>query len=233
MSNSLSVVIITKNEEKFIGDAIQSAKFANEVLILDSNSSDKTCEIALKMGARVEQCDWLGFGKQKNLAVNLAINDWVFVLDSDERITKELQVEILNEIDVPSSNGYFVPRLNWFFGKSIKTCGLFPDYSIRLYDKSKGSFSEVAVHESVQVNGKVSKLRNHMIHLAYESVDEFVGKQKKYSRLSNKKKNILKALLSPCWVFIKLYFIRLGFIDGWHGFVIAKVYAQYTYWKYR
>ena len=99
MSNSLSVVIITKNEEKFIGDAIQSAKFANEVLILDSNSSDKTCEIALKMGARVEQHDWLGFGKQKNLAVKLAVNDWVFVLDSDERITEELQIEILSEID--------------------------------------------------------------------------------------------------------------------------------------
>ena len=99
MSNSLSVVIITKNEEKFIRDAIQSAKFANEVLILDSNSSDKTCEIALKMGARVEQHDWLGFGKQKNLAVKLAVNDWVFVLDSDERITEELQIEILSEID--------------------------------------------------------------------------------------------------------------------------------------
>ena len=232
MSNSLSVVIITKNEEKFIGDAIQSAKFANEILILDSNSSDKTCEIALKMGARVEQHDWLGFGKQKNLAVKLATNDWVFVLDSDERITRELQIEILREIDEPSANGYFVPRLNWFFGKNIKTCGLYPDYSLRLYNKNMGSFSEVAVHESVHVNGKVSKLKNHMIHLAYESVDEFIGKQKKYSRLSNKKKNIFKALLSPCWVFLKIYFIKLGFIDGWHGYVIAKVYAKYTFWKY-
>lgn len=232
MSNSLSVVIITKNEEKFIGDAIQSAKFANEILILDSNSNDKTCEIALKMGARVEQHDWLGFGKQKNLAVKLATNDWVFVLDSDERITRELQIEILREIDEPSANGYFVPRLNWFFGKNIKTCGLYPDYSLRLYNKNMGSFSEVAVHESVNVNGKVSKLKNHMIHLAYESVDEFIGKQKKYSRLSNKKKNIFKALLSPCWVFLKIYFIKLGFIDGWHGYVIAKVYAKYTFWKY-
>jgi len=232
MSNSLSVVIITKNEEKFIGDAIQSAKFANEILILDSNSNDKTCEIALKMGARVEQHDWLGFGKQKNLAVKLATNDWVFVLDSDERITRELQIEILREIDEPSANGYFVPRLNWFFGKNIKTCGLYPDYSLRLYNKNMGSFSEVAVHESVHVNGKVSKLKNHMIHLAYESVDEFIGKQKKYSRLSNKKKNIFKALLSPCWVFLKIYFIKLGFIDGWHGYVIAKVYAKYTFWKY-
>ena len=140
---------------------------------------------------------------------------------------------ILREIDEPSANGYFVPRLNWFFGKSIKTCGLFPDYSIRLFDKSKGSFSEVAVHESVQVNGRVSKLKNHMIHLAYESVDEFIRKQKKYSRLSDKKKNIFKALFSPLWTFFKIFFIKLGFLDGWRGFIIAKVYAQYTYWKYR
>jgi len=233
MSYSLSVVIITKNEEKLIGDAIQSAKFANEVLILDSNSSDKTCEIALRMGARVEQHDWLGFGKQKNLAVNLAINDWVFVLDSDERITKELQQEILSEINKPSSNGYLVPRLNWFFGKSIKSCGLYPDYSLRLYNKHMGSFSEVDVHESVNVQGKVSKLKNHMIHLAYESVDEFIFKQKKYSKLSNKKKNFVKAFFSPIWTFFKIFFIKLGFLDGWRGFIIAKVYAQYTYWKYR
>ena len=233
MSNSLSVVIITKNEEKFIGDAIQSAKFANEVLILDSSSSDKTCDIALKMGARVEQHDWLGFGKQKNLAVQLAANDWVFVLDSDERITEELQQEILIEIDKPSSNGYLVPRLNCFFGKNIKTCGLYPDYSLRLYNKHMGSFSEVDVHESVSVQGKVSKLKNHMIHLAYESVDEFICKQKKYSKLSHKKKNIFKALFSPLWTFFKIFFIKLGFLDGWRGFIIAKVYAQYAYWKYR
>ena len=233
MSNPLSVVIITKNEEKFIGDAIQSAKFANEVLILDSNSSDRTCEIALKMGARVEQHDWLGFGKQKNLAVNLAINDWVFVLDSDERITKDLQLEILKEIDKPSSNGYLVPRLNWFFGKSIKTCGLYPDYSLRLYNRNLGSFSEVDVHESVSVQGKVSKLKNHMIHLAFESVDEFILKQRRYSKLSNKKKNAFKAFCSPIWTFLKIFFIKLGFLDGWRGFIIAKVYAQYTYWKYK
>jgi glycosyltransferase involved in cell wall biosynthesis len=233
MSYSLSVVIITKNEEKLIGDAIQSAKFANEVLILDSNSSDKTCEIALRMGARVEQHDWLGFGKQKNLAVNLAINDWVFVLDSDERITKELQQEILSEIDKPSSNGYLVPRLNWFFGKSIKTCGLYPDYSLRLYNKHMGSFSEVDVHESVNVQGKVSKLKNHMIHLAYDNVDEFILKQKKYSNLSQKKKNIFKALFSPIWTFFKIYILKQGFMEGWRGFIIAKVYAKYTFWKYK
>ena len=90
----------------------------------------------------------------------------------------------------------------------------------------------VDVHESVQIDGKVTKLKNHMLHLAYDSVDEFINKQKYYSDLSNKKKNVIKAILSPCWTFFKIFIFKRGFIDGWHGFIIAKVYAKYTYWKY-
>lgn len=232
MSNLLSVVIITKNEENFIEDAIKSANFADEVLVVDSDSNDKTCEISIKMGARVERHKWLGYGKQKNLAVNLSINDWVFVLDSDERITQDLQAELKNVLDSPLSNGYLVPRLNRFFGKNIKSCGLYPDYSLRLFNKNMGRFNDVDVHESVKVDGKVSKLKNHMMHLAYDNVDEFINKQKYYANLSNKKRNFFKALLSPCWTFFKLYILKQGFIDGWRGFVIAKVYAKYTFWKY-
>ena len=232
MSNPLSVVIIAKNEEKFIKDAILSAKFADEVLVLDSGSIDNTCYIAKELGARIENQDWLGFGRQKNKAIELAINDWVFVLDSDERITTELQSEILTTLENPSFDGFFVARLNRFFGKNIKTCGLYPDYSIRLFNKQKGRFNDVEVHESVQIKGDTSTLKNHMIHLAYDTIDEFIAKQKKYSKLLNKKKNIIKALISPSWIFIKIYFIKLGFLDGWHGFVIAKIYAQYTFWKY-
>ncbi len=232
MSNQLSVVIITNNEENFIEDAIKSALFADEVIVLDSFSVDKTCEIAASLGARVIQNDWQGYGKQKNFAINLALNNWVFVLDSDERISLKLQNEIIGILKNPDYDGYRVPRLNWFFGKAIKTCGLYPDFSIRLFDKRCGEFNEVPVHESVQIRGRVSNLKNHMIHLAYENVEEFIIKQKKYSKLSYKKKNKLKAFISPMWVFIKIYFIKLGFLDGRHGFVIATVYAQYTYWKY-
>jgi glycosyltransferase involved in cell wall biosynthesis len=232
MSNPLSVVIITKNEEIFIKDAIKSASFADEVLVLDSDSVDRTCEISKKMGARVEKHKWLGFGKQKNLAVNLSSNDWVFILDADERITSNLQRELISLLKNPLSDGYLVPRLNRFFGKNIKTCGLYPDYSLRLFKKNKGKFNDVEVHESVQIDGKVSKMKNHMIHLAYDNVEEFINKQKYYSDLSNKKKNLLKAILSPCWTFFKIYILRRGFIDGWHGFIIAKVYAKYTFWKY-
>ena len=232
MSHSLSVVIITKNEENFIEDAISSANFADEVLVLDSISTDKTCELSLKMGARVLSHEWLGFGKQKNLAVRLATHDWVFVLDADERITPNLKIELLSTLKDPSADGYLVPRLNSFFGKEIKTCGLYPDYSLRLYKKSKGMFSDVDVHESVKLDGKVTKLKNHMIHLAYESVDEFIEKQKMYSNLSHKNKNIFKAIIGPFWTFFKIYIIKRGFLDGWHGYIIAKVYAKYTFWKY-
>jgi len=232
MSNSLSVVIITKNEENFIENAISSAQFAQEILVLDSNSVDNTCDIAKKMGAKVMQNEWLGYGLQKNLALNLATNDWVFVLDADERITPELKDEILSVLKSPSHDGYKIARLNWFFGKAIRSCGLYPDYSIRLFNKNIGSFNEVPVHESVMISGKVAALKNHMIHLAYNDEEEFINKQKKYAQLSTKKKNIFRALISPCWTFFKIYFIKLGFMDGRHGFIIAKVYAQYTFWKY-
>lgn len=232
MNNSLSVVIISKNEEEFIEEAIKSAKFADEVLLLDSGSTDNTCNIAKKLGARVEHQSWQGFGPQKNIAVNLATNDWIFVLDADERIPSELCLEIINILKKPLFDGYFVGRLNNFFGKDIKTCGLYPDYSLRLFNRNKGKFNDAPVHEIVEMNGKSAKLKNHMIHLAYNNVEEFIEKQKHYSELSIKKKNTLKAITYPLWTFFKLYFMKLGFIDGWHGFIIAKIYAKYTFWKY-
>ena len=232
MANKLSIVIITKNEEKFIFDALKSAIFADEVVILDSGSEDQTCNIAKKIGARVEQQAWLGFGAQKNKAVELADNDWVFVLDADERITPELRDEIIFTLKNPQFDGYRIARLNNFFGKNIRHCGLYPDYSIRLFNRQKGKFNDVPVHESVQIQGNTDKLKNHMLHLAFDTVEEFSNKQKKYAELSQKDKNLIKAFISPIWTFLKIYIIRLGFVEGWRGFIIAKVYAQYTFWKY-
>jgi len=232
MRNKLSVVIITKNEERFIEDAIRSALFADEVLILDSGSTDQTCKIAQELGAKVLHQDWIGFGPQKNRAIELASNDWVFVLDSDERIPLKLQEEILNLMTDPKNDGYFVARLNNFWGEDIKTCGLYPDYSIRLFNKTKAKFNHVPVHESVQLKTKAGYVKNHMYHLAYSSVDEFIAKQNRYSTLHHKKRNILKAILNPYWTFFKLFFLKRGFLDGWNGFIISRLYAQYTFWKY-
>jgi len=232
MPNKLSVVIITKNEESFIGEAIKSALFADEVIVIDSGSSDKTCEIATSYGAKVLINPWKGFGKQKNFAVESARNNWIFVLDADERITYKLRNEILKELVEPKSKAYLVGRLNKFFGKYIKHCGLYPDYSIRLFDKNCGKFNDVQVHESFKTKENINKLKNPMRHLAYESVKEFYIKQKKYAELSEKNQNLLKAFSSPFFIFLKIYIFRLGFIDGWRGLVIAFVYAKYTFWKY-
>ena len=227
----LSVVIITKNSQKYIKEVITSASFANEVLILDSGSEDNTCNIAKELGTRVEYQEWLGFGRQKQKAVDLAKNEWVFVLDSDEIITTNLQKEIINTLKNPKYDAYYTPRLNNFFGKWIRYSGLYPDYSIRLFSKKKCRFNQKEVHESVECKGKVGYLKNHLKHYAYESIEEFINKQNYYSTLGAKP-NKIKAIFAPFWSFFKLFVIKRGFLDGWEGFIIAKLYSQYTFWKY-
>jgi len=229
--NKLSVVIITKNSEKYIMGAVKSAGFADEVLVLDSGSVDETCKIAGELGARVEYQQWLGFGRQKQKAVNLAKNDWVFVLDSDERILPELRDEILKELQNPKFDAYYVARINNFWGRDIKHLGLYPDYTIRLFNRKKARFNDRDVHESVICECEKGYLKNPLKHLAYESIEEFIAKQNRYSSIGAKP-NKIKAIFSPLWTFFKLYFIKLGFLEGWDGFVIARLYSQYTFWKY-
>jgi glycosyltransferase involved in cell wall biosynthesis len=230
--NNLSVVIICKNNETTIGDTIHSALFANEVLLLDSGSTDDTIKIAENLGVKIEFQEWLGFGKQKNEAIKKAINNWVFVLDSDEQISFNLQNEIKEILKNPKKDGYFVPRLNNFWGTDIKNCGLYPDATIRLFDKTKAKFNDVEIHESVQLKKNTGYLNNNILHKAYDSIDEFITKQNRYSTLSNKENSIIKAILSSYWTFFKLYFIKKGFLDGIDGFIISKLYSQYTFWKY-
>jgi len=203
------------------------------VFVLDSHSEDLTREIASKNGARVITHKWLGYGAQKNKAIKLSKFDWVMVLDADERISESLKEEIILTLKKPMFDAYYVPRLNNFFGKNIKFCGLYPDFSIRLFNKKNGSFSNSTVHEKVIIDGEVGYLQNNMNHIAYKSIEEFVNKQKKYASLSDKKKNLFKSFVSPFWVFVKIFILRLGFLEGWRGLIIAITYARYTYWKYK
>ncbi len=231
-TNNLSVVLITYNSEKYLEKVLSSCSFANEIVIVDSNSTDRTIQIAKKYKAKIYQKEWQGFGKQKQTAINLAKNEWVFVLDSDEIITQNLQKEIEKTLKNPTYKAYFVPRLNYFFGKPIKRCGLYPDYTIRLFNKKYAKFTKSEVHEKVILqNEKASYLKNPMIHFAYESIEQFIEKQNRYSTL-NAKGDIFKAIFNPFWTFFKLYFLKLGFLEGWRGFVISKLYSQYTFWKY-
>ncbi|MEO1927107.1 MAG: glycosyltransferase family 2 protein [Nautiliaceae bacterium] len=227
----LSVVIITFNSQKYLKEAVKSALFADEVVVLDSGSSDNTCKIAKNLGARVEFSEWEGFGRQKQKVVELAKNEWVFVLDADEVITDNLQKELQEVLKNPSFKAYYVSRINNFWGRDIKYLGLYPDYTVRLFNKNFASFNDREVHESVECKCKKGYLKNPLRHFAYESIEEFITKQNRYSTLGAKP-NRLKAIFSPIWAFFKLYFLKLGFLEGWDGFVIARLYSQYTFWKY-
>ncbi len=230
-SIGLSIVILTYNSEKYLEEVLHSANFADEVLLLDSGSTDRTLAIAQKAGCRIERQRWLGFGQQKQRAVDLAKNNWIFVLDSDEVIPLDLRDEILNTLESPKFSAYSVPRLNYFFGKPIRYGGLYPDATLRLFDRRKGHFSKDAVHEKVLVDGKTGMLKHPMIHYAYVSIEEFIQKQNRYSTLGAKS-NRIKALFNSYWTFFRMYILKQGFRDGWHGYLIARLYAQYTFWKY-
>ncbi len=231
-TNKLSIVLITFNSQKYLNKTLSSCSFADEIVVVDSNSKDNTLKIAKSFNAKIYTKAWQGFGKQKQTAVDLASNDWVFVIDSDEVITDSLKEEIENTLKNPLSKAYFVPRLNYFFGKPIKRCGLYPDYTIRLFNKKFAKFTEDEVHERVVLkNEEPSYLKNPLLHFAYESIEQFIEKQNRYSTL-NAKNSIIKAIFNPYWTFFKLYFLKLGFLEGWRGFVISKLYSQYTFWKY-
>lgn len=228
----LSFIVLTFNSEKYLKNLLKSVSFSDEVVIIDSGSTDKTLDICDEFkNVKIYHQDWLGFGAQKQFGVIKAKNEWVFVLDSDEIMTDELKDEILKTLENPKFMVYKVARLNYFFDKPIKTMGLYPDYTLRLFNKKYAKFNEKEVHESVITNQKIGTLKNHFLHYAYENIEQFIAKQNRYSSL-NKKQNKLKAFINPCWTFFRLYVLKLGFLEGWRGFVIAKLYSQYTFWKY-
>ncbi|RTI86693.1 glycosyltransferase family 2 protein [Campylobacter jejuni] len=230
---NISIVILTFNSQKYLQEVLQSVNFANEIVLIDSGSTDDSLIIAKNFkNVKIFHQDWLGFGKQKQFGVEKANNDWIFVLDSDEVFTEELKEEVLRIIKNPSFKAYKVARLNFFFGESITKMGLYPDYNIRLFHKKYAKFDEREVHESIICQEKIGKLKHHFLHYAYENIEQFIDKQNKYSSLNPKKNNLLKALINPYWTFFKLYFVKLGFLEGKRGFIIAKLYSQYTFWKY-
>ena len=234
----LSVVILTFNSEKYLKEVLESAKFADEIIVVDSGSKDSTRQICDGFSnVKFHEQAWLGFGAQKQKGVDLAKNEWVFVLDSDEVITDELKNEIISTLKEPKFMAYNVARLNFFFGKAIKNMGLYPDYTVRLFNKNFAKFDGRAVHEKVVLNDgsqRLGALKNHFLHYAYESIEQFIAKQNRYSSLGAKgaKSSKFKAVLNPAWTFFKLFFLKGGWREGWRGYVIARLYAQYTFWKY-
>ncbi len=239
---SLSVVIIAKNEAHNIVDCVKSALFSDEVIVLDSGSSDATVALAREAGANLIQTDWPGFGRQKNRALAAAKSDWVFSLDADERITPELASEIraaLASADVTQTIAFRVPRSSQFCGQFMHHSGWSPDYTVRLIKAGHGKFSDKHVHESLQYEGKCATLSARMLHYSYRNLDDVLNKLNLYSGAGaqdlaarGRQSSISSAVLHGVWAFFRTFIIKRGFLDGKLGFVLAVYNAEASYYKY-
>ena len=235
----LSVIIIAKNESENIADCIRSANFADEVVVLDSGSSDNTNAIARKLGAKVFNKPWKGYGQHKNLAIQLAKHEWIFSLDADERITPALKKEIIKTINQSHLNVYDVPRRSLFVSRFINYSGWQPDRTKRLFKKGSARFSEHQVHEHLITQHEIGHLTEPLIHYSYRDFETVLKKINVYSSLGasdlknrGKKGSLKKALFHAFWAFIRTYFLRLGFLDGREGLMLAISIAEGTYYRY-
>jgi glycosyltransferase involved in cell wall biosynthesis len=235
----LSVAIITKNEEDRILGCLKSVSFADDIVVVDSESTDRTVEIAKNMGCRVFVEEWKGYGRQKSSAVQKCLNDWVLIIDADERTPAETRQEIIRILGKPEADAYSFPRKNYFQGKWIKYCGWWPDRVVRLFKKSRGRVSEALVHEVVEVSGTVMEVSTPIIHEPIMDLCSILNKINIYSSLgaetllqNGKKVSTPSAFLRGIIAFLKLYVLKLGILDGHEGFVISFSHAVNTCYKY-
>jgi len=236
----LSVIIITKNEAQNIHACLESVAWADEIIVVDSGSSDETVEICKKFGAKVFVHDWPGFGMQKNRALSYATHEWVFSIDADERVTPELRAEMIQAVNEERAQGFYLPRLSQFFGKFVHHSGWYPDYVLRLFKRDAGKFTDSLVHESVLLTGQTGKLKNPLLHYSYLTTGDVERKVEHYSTSaaqqmfqSGGRSNWLAAILRAGWAFMRTYVLRLGMLDGSAGWSIACMNARTTYLKYR
>jgi glycosyltransferase involved in cell wall biosynthesis len=235
----VSVVIVTKNEELNIEDALKSVADAKEIIVVDSFSTDRTLDICRKYTDKIHQHEWQGFARQKQTAVDYAEGPWVLILDADERVTPELKAEMVNSISDTDCNGFYMPRENYFIGKWIRHSGWWPDQTLRLFRKDKGRLEPREVHERVVVEGNTAYLKNPLKHYTYRSVSDFVERMERYSTLAAKeiRKNsgragLFSLTIKPLATFVKMYFLRRGLLDGTRGLMLAVLYSYYTFLKY-
>lgn len=235
----LSVILITRNEAANIRACLESVAWADEIIVVDAGSTDDTVAIAREFTPHVHVHDWPGFGAQKNRALDYATGAWVFSIDADERVTPELRAEIEAVLASPQAEAYEVPRLSNFCGRFMRHSGWYPDYVLRLFRRGKGRFSDALVHESVQAEGRIARLRHHLLHYTYRDFEDVLVKLNSYSGASaemlqrrGRKGGLLQALLHGVWAFVRTYFLRAGFLDGREGFMLAVMNAENSYYRY-
>jgi len=237
----LSVIVITKNEEKNIADCLASVAWADEIIVVDNNSSDKTVELCREYTDKIIVTkDWPGFGLQKKRALDKATGDWVLSLDADERVTEPLYNEIKQVLQDTEATAFRIPRLSQYCGRWIKHSGWSPDYVLRLFRRGKAQFSEDIVHEKViLLEGELGTLKNPLKHYSFNSLEEVLDKTNSYSTANalkshqqGKKSSLGKAIVHGLWAFFRTYIIRAGFMDGREGFILAVSNAEGTYYRY-
>ncbi len=236
----ISATIIACNEERNIARAIESLRCTDEILVLDSGSTDRTVEIAQKLGARVIDSPWPGYAKQKNLAAAKAEHDWIFSLDADEALSEALEAEIWQlKKNGPEFDGYTMPRMAQYLGRWILHSGWYPDRKVRLYDRRKATWVGEFVHESVQVNGTVGHLKSNLLHHTCESLSEHLRTLDRYTTLAAQEIVSQRQpvgwhnlLFEPAWTFLRTYLLQGGFLDGFEGLAIAYMAGVYSFLKY-
>jgi len=235
--NRLSVTIIAWNEEERLRACLESVAWAEEILVIDAESTDKTVQVAREFTDRIWVRPWPGFAEQKNFGLDQATCEWVLSLDADERVTPELRERIRRIVRANGpGDGYSIPRKNIFWGAWVRHGGLYPDYQLRLFRRTAGRFVDSAVHESVVVEGHVERLAEPLLHHSYRGLDDFVARSNRYSALAARdivarggRAGVLDLALRPLGRFLSMYVARGGFLDGWRGFVLAVLYANYVF----
>jgi len=239
--SNLSVIVITHNEEENIIECLQSVSWANEIIVVDSQSTDNTVERAKQFTPKVFVTEWKGYGGAKNYALSKATSKWILWLDADERVTPELANEIKSIVENKHEEftAYEVPRRAYFLGKWIKHCGWYPGYVVRLFKRDEAEFNNSRVHEKLKVGGKIGTLKNDLLHFTDQTLFHYVDKFNRYTTLAaedlfdkGKKISLYDLTIRPLYLFIKMFILRLGFLDGMHGFVLSILSANYVFVKY-
>jgi glycosyltransferase involved in cell wall biosynthesis len=238
---SISVIVITKNEAPVIERCLASVAWANQIVVVDTQSTDGTAEIAAQLGAKVENTnDWPGFGPQKNRALALATGDWVLSIDADEWVTPALRAEIERVLaDNSGVNAWRMPRLSSFCGRTMRHSGWWPDHVIRLFRRGSARFSDDLVHERLIVDGNIGTMKEPLSHEAIRDIDDALGKMVSYSTAGarmlqerGKSTSLTGAVVHGLWTFIRTYVLRAGFLDGREGFLLAVANAEGAYYRY-
>ena len=250
MRKTLSVAIITLNEEANLARTLASIAWADEIVVVDSGSGDRTEEIARDHGARFFLEDWKGFAAQKNSALAKCSSDWVLSLDADEAVSGELSQEIQDlltrgsQTADPPCDGYSIPRRNLFLGRWIRFGGFYPDPKMRLFRQGTAQFEARPVHETVQLTGRSGRLRGDMVHSAYPTLALYIAHMDRYStlgaeftlrtgrRVADVPSFLVNICLNPLLTFLYNYFCRLGFLDGREGLLLHLYHSVYVSWKY-